>query len=222
MKHFQLNFSSGLSATKPTNSPEERAAIFEAGMALSNCLEWLIDVSNRFTETLCLSCIIFPKRSDNSLEVSPITGPLMILPVMSYNYRYGFNSKENDDEVKGESNQINYGARVYDPRIARFLSVDPIQKKYAGLTPYQYASNSPIENIDIDGLEKYSIHYKVADGKYMITKVETDNSIRYLSITAADIPIRPKVAEFIKEDNEGKFIKSSGDIPLKTTGALYM
>ena len=35
----------------------------------------------------------------------------------------------------------------------RFLSVDPIAKDFAFLTPYQYASNRPIDGIDMDGLE---------------------------------------------------------------------
>lgn len=43
--------------------------------------------------------------------------------------------------------------RIYDTRLGRFLSVDPISKKYPYLTPYQFASNSPISGIDIDGLE---------------------------------------------------------------------
>jgi hypothetical protein len=30
-------------------------------------------------------------------------------------YRYGFNGKENDNEVKGSGNQIDYGLRIYDP-----------------------------------------------------------------------------------------------------------
>lgn len=68
-------------------------------------------------------------------------------------YRYGFNGKEKDSEVKGEGNQYDYGMRIYDPRIGRFLSVDPIAKDYPELTPYQYASNRPIDGIDLDGLE---------------------------------------------------------------------
>jgi len=71
----------------------------------------------------------------------------------SNSYRYGFNGKENDNEVKGEGNQQDYGMRVYDPRSGRFLSVDPLSKSYPMLTPYQYASNSPIACVDIDGLE---------------------------------------------------------------------
>jgi RHS repeat-associated protein len=48
-------------------------------------------------------------------------------------YRYGFNGKENDNEVKGEGNQQDYGMRIYDPRIGKFLSVDPISKEYPGI-----------------------------------------------------------------------------------------
>jgi RHS repeat-associated protein len=70
-------------------------------------------------------------------------------------YRYGFNGKENDNEVKGEGNQVEYGERYYDPRIGRFYSVDPLQKKYPGLTSYQFASNTPISAIDLDGKEAY-------------------------------------------------------------------
>ena len=40
------------------------------------------------------------------------------------NYRYGFNGKEQDPEVKGPDNQYDYGMRMYDPRVGRFLSVD--------------------------------------------------------------------------------------------------
>lgn len=48
-----------------------------------------------------------------------------------------------------------YGFRIYDPRIGRFLSEDPLTKSYPQLTPYQFASNTPIWAIDIDGLEAY-------------------------------------------------------------------
>lgn len=68
-------------------------------------------------------------------------------------YRYGFNGKENDNEVKGTGNQIDYGNRIYDPRVGRFLSVDPLIAKYPELTPYQFASNTPIQAVDLDGAE---------------------------------------------------------------------
>jgi len=73
-------------------------------------------------------------------------------------YRFGFNGKENDNEIKGDGNQQVYGMRMYDPRLGKFLSVDPITNKYPMLTPYQFASNTPIQAIDIDGLEAWVVY----------------------------------------------------------------
>jgi RHS repeat-associated protein len=68
-------------------------------------------------------------------------------------HRFGFNGKENDNEIKGTGNQQDYGMRIYDPRLGRFLSVDPLTKDYPWYSPYQFAGNSPIKFIDLDGLE---------------------------------------------------------------------
>jgi hypothetical protein len=43
--------------------------------------------------------------------------------------------------------------RIYDPRLGRFLSVDPLAIKYPYYTPYQFAGNTPIIAIDLDGEE---------------------------------------------------------------------
>ena len=72
-------------------------------------------------------------------------------------YRFGYNGKENDDEAEGEGNQIDYGMRVYDPRIMRFLSVDPLTIQFPYYTPYQYAGNKPINCIDLDGMEELEL-----------------------------------------------------------------
>jgi RHS repeat-associated protein len=68
-------------------------------------------------------------------------------------YRFGMNGKMMDNDVKGLGNQIDYGMRIYDPREGRFLSIDPLTKAFPHLTSYQFASNSPIANIDLDGGE---------------------------------------------------------------------
>ena len=62
--------------------------------------------------------------------------------------------KEKDDEVKGEGVQYDYGFRIYDSRMAKFLSVDPLTASYPWYTPYQFAGNKPIKFIDLDGLEE--------------------------------------------------------------------
>jgi hypothetical protein len=48
-----------------------------------------------------------------------------------------------------------YGFRIYNPAIGRFLSVDPLTKSYPWYTPYQFAGNKPIWAIDLDGLEEF-------------------------------------------------------------------
>ena len=66
-------------------------------------------------------------------------------------YRFGFNGKENDDE----SNTQDYGMRIYDGRLGRFLSVDPLSKEYPWNSTYAFAEDDVIRCIDMDGLEKY-------------------------------------------------------------------
>jgi RHS repeat-associated protein len=89
----------------------------------------------------------------SAVDYSPFGMQLVGRKLNGGAYRYGFNGKENDNEVKGEGNQQDYGMRIYDPRIGKFLSVDPITAKYPELTPYQFASNRPIDGVDQDGLE---------------------------------------------------------------------
>ncbi|WP_347067445.1 RHS repeat-associated core domain-containing protein [Flavobacterium sp. WV_118_3] len=79
----------------------------------------------------------------------------------SNEYRYSFNGKEKDDEIKGEGNHYDYGMRNNDPRSGRFFSVDPLTKSYPALTPYQFASNTPIMAIDLDGMEAKVVTYGV-------------------------------------------------------------
>ena len=69
-------------------------------------------------------------------------------------YRFGFNGKENDREWGNQLIQ-DYGFRLYNPAIGKFLSVDPLSPNYPMLTPYQFASNTPIVAIDLDGLESW-------------------------------------------------------------------
>jgi len=72
-------------------------------------------------------------------------------------YRYGFNGKEEDSSGEwGSKSHYDYGFRIYNPSIAKFLSVDPLTKSYPKLTPYQFASNRPIDGIDLDGLEYWN------------------------------------------------------------------
>lgn len=78
----------------------------------------------------------------------------MTMPSRSFNsvaYRYGFNGKEKDDELKGAANSYDFGARMHDPRIGRWLSPDPMEDKLPSSSTYAYANNSPIILVDSEG-----------------------------------------------------------------------
>ncbi len=85
----------------------------------------------------------------------------------SEKYRWGFNGKEKDIETQTQD----YGFRIYNPRLCRFLSIDPLTKAYPFLTPYQFASNTPTSGIDLDGLE----YYYTADGKFLFQGNDRNN-----------------------------------------------
>lgn len=74
---------------------------------------------------------------------------------MTKYYSYGFNGKEKDDEVKGSGNSIDFGERMYDTRLGRWLSIDLKVRKYPFVSPYCYAVNTPILFIDVEGEDIY-------------------------------------------------------------------
>ena len=71
--------------------------------------------------------------------------------VSSTTYRYGFNGKEKDDEIEGSGDEYDFGARMYDSRLGRWLTVDPLFAKYPGISPFVFVANNPVNSIDPDG-----------------------------------------------------------------------
>jgi len=75
--------------------------------------------------------------------------------------RYLYNGKELQSDYNFDL--YDYGFRFYDPQLGRFTGIDPIAEKYAFVTPYNYAENSPIACIDLWGLQaKFA-----ADGSFL-------------------------------------------------------
>jgi RHS repeat-associated protein len=66
-------------------------------------------------------------------------------------YAYGFNGKLKDKSIEDNAVDYDYGDRIQDPRLGRWLSIDPLTKKYPSLSPYNFANNSPIITIDKGG-----------------------------------------------------------------------
>ena len=66
-------------------------------------------------------------------------------------YRYGFNGKELNPELQGAT--YDYGFRIYDARIGKFLSVDPLYREFSWNSPYAFAENRVMDGIDLEGKE---------------------------------------------------------------------
>jgi RHS repeat-associated protein len=94
-------------------------------------------------------------RPKSGINLYPFGSPMPGRNFNAGNYRYGFNGQEADNEVKGQGNTYSFTFRIYDSRLGRFLSVDPLTKTYPWYTPYQFAGNKPIGAIDVEGLEEF-------------------------------------------------------------------
>ncbi len=83
------------------------------------------------------------------------------------NNRYLYNGKVLEDYTIGTSylGALDYVARHYDPRIARWTVPDPRAEKYYSLSAYIYCGNNPIKIIDIDGQDIYILLYTTGNGQ---------------------------------------------------------
>lgn len=78
----------------------------------------------------------------------------MVMPSREYysgRYRFGYNGKEKDDEMKGTGNSYTSEFRQYDPRLGRWLSIDPLAQGQPSYAPYKALFNNPIFWIDPSG-----------------------------------------------------------------------
>ena len=89
---------------------------------------------------------------------------------------YKYNGKE--FERKNRLNWMDYGARMYDPALCRFMTMDPLMEKYYSVSPYAYCGNNPINRIDPDGRDwRVQTHYN-RDTKKMEYTI-TVNAVLY-------------------------------------------
>lgn len=121
-------------------------------------------------------------------------------------YRFGFNGKEQDNEVEGKGDILDFGARIYDPRIGRFYSVDPEFRRYAALGSYDYVANSPLMLIDKSGRT--------------ITNTEKPGTKEYLLMSTALNILKHLDAEKYKamEESKTNYNVGFGSLPSSQDG----
>ncbi|MBQ6286590.1 MAG: hypothetical protein IJK73_02910 [Bacteroidales bacterium] len=65
--------------------------------------------------------------------------------------RWRYSGKEEQRAINSTLPLIDYGARMYDPTIARWMNVDPMAEKYYPMSPYGYCAGNPISIVDPSG-----------------------------------------------------------------------
>jgi len=84
-------------------------------------------------------------------RIDPNNGTPTTVPANPSSAILGFTEQEHDDDL----GLINMRGRIYDPSVARFLSVDPITDwSGQGLNGYSYVGNNPLNFTDPSGFDK--------------------------------------------------------------------
>jgi len=114
---------------------------------------------------------------------------------------FKYNGKEEQDEL--DLGWMDYGARMYDPVLGRFNSVDPHASAYQSLSHYSYVGNNPIAFIDPTGMD--SVRYDDLPS----TKFDPENDVVILD----EVVITPEVDDcrVCKDD------KSEGGLTIPLT-----
>lgn len=98
-------------------------------------------------------------------------------PFFTANNWYKYNGKE--DQTVGTLGLLDYGARMYDAQIGRWMTVDPLAEKHYAESPYTYCFNDPVRFIDLDGqIPRIHVHTK-GFGHAFVSIGEGDNTVVY-------------------------------------------
>jgi RHS repeat-associated protein len=125
-----------------------RRALGLKSFELSNHLgNVLVTVSDKPIYKVSSGSVYFNPEITSASDYYPFGAPINGRSFSSTEYRFGFNGKEGDNESETQD----YGMRIYNRRLGRFLSVDPKAAYAPGWSPYRAFYCNPIRYTDPDG-----------------------------------------------------------------------
>jgi RHS repeat-associated protein len=109
--------------------------------------------------------------------------------------------KFNGKEMDSETGLISYGARYLDPKIGRWLSIDPMIEEHPDYTAYAYCYNNPINLIDPFGLDTIKIHVLANKNKELTGNI--NEAVKQMNATYKELNVDLNVSwSYIKSKKE--------------------
>ncbi|MDX2189337.1 MAG: RHS repeat-associated core domain-containing protein [Bacteroidota bacterium] len=133
-------------------------------------------------------------------------GPWMNDPAAK-DSKYLYNGKELNDDFGLE--WYAYGARYYDPVLARFSGTDPISNKFPSLSTYNYAGNKPINGIDLHGLQW--VHFQDRNNNVInvnVTTVYSGTRLSRAEFQSYLTAVKTKYTQVVEQSSGGTFTGS--------------
>lgn len=109
--------------------------------------------------------------------VAPVAPATSVASTSSPN-RWHFSGKEDQSFLNAGIPLLDFGARMYNPAIARWTAADPLSEKYYGISPYVYCLGNPISVIDPDGMDIWTMDEK---GNVVWVKESDDHRLYYVN-----------------------------------------
>lgn len=140
-------------------------------------------VSDKRTHT-CLVGTTFDHYAAEIISANDYYPFGMIMPNRTYQngaYKFGLQGQENDIEVAGAGNSLDFGARIYDSGLGRWMGLDDHSKPFH--SNYEFAYSNPILIVDKDGYDE--VIYDPATGEVEI--INTNGPLVYREIVYKQI-----------------------------------
>lgn len=117
-------------------------------------------------------------------------------------YRYGFNDVEMDDEIKSQKGtSYDFGARMYDSRVGRWLTIDAASSLKPDVSPYLGLADNPIVFRDPDGNDEWNV---------VVIKNQNGQVVRKMSMRVSQYNIKSGGVFEVSDGGGGYYRMSNG------------